>query len=123
MDASMVSRYIRAAEVLDDLKDSEKRPTNEGQCRELGKLTPEQRHQVWGKVIESKKKPTGRLIKETAKELGFLEKPEVEENVKAPPKEETVLIKFAQTVDALSLLTEIVGRACPNICVNAQTRC
>ena len=111
MDASRVSHYIKAAEVLEDLKDSEKLPTNEGQCRVLGKLTTEQRQKVWAKVLESDEKPTGRLIKETAKELGFMEKPDGE--VEAPPKEVTFISDFAETVNALHSLVEIVGEFDP----------
>tara|TARA_R110002096_G_scaffold159345_1_gene325162 strand:+ start:149 stop:928 length:780 start_codon:yes stop_codon:yes gene_type:complete len=112
MDASKVSHYIKAAGVITDLKDCEKKPTNEGQCRVLGRLsTSDERREVWTKVLESEEKPTGRLIQKVAQEAGLLSKPDVE--AEAPQKERNVLADIASTVNALAFVSENVGQIEP----------
>lgn len=68
-----VSRFIKAAEVVADLKELKlPLPSNGGQCRELGVLDTKQRRDVWKKVHQSEKKPTAQLIRKVATEAGYL---------------------------------------------------
>src|SRR5690606_988331 len=50
-------------------------PTNDGQCRVLGQVKPDNRIELWSSVLDSKKKPTAALIRQTAIEKGYLKPP------------------------------------------------
>ena len=51
LSQSEVSRYVRAAEVLENLKDFGTQPENEGQARVLGRLAPERQREVWKRSL------------------------------------------------------------------------
>ncbi|QDU80514.1 hypothetical protein Pla110_22440 [Polystyrenella longa] len=106
MDAGTVSHYIKAASVIVDLDHFESRPTNEGQCRVLGKLLTEERRAVWEKVLESDEKATGRHIKEIATRMGFIDLPKREP---APPQEMPFIEAMVYTTEAIRYLSSRIN--------------
>lgn len=90
LDYSQVSRLINAAEVVENLKSLKiPLPSNDGQCRILALLKPEEQKRVWQEVIESGEKPTARLIAKIAKLTNEKEDEEEEEEGEEflPPKD------------------------------------
>lgn len=99
LSQSEVSRYVRAAEVLENLKGFETQPENEGQARVLGRLVPERQREVWKEVVEKGERLSAKLIEQVAGlHHGTVTGDEQED---APPKEETTLRLFAEVVIAL----------------------
>lgn len=105
MDTFQACRMIRAATVVADLEEAgcETLPANDGQCRVLGRMNPEQRVQLWKKVCRKKSvKPTAKIIEAEAKEMGFIEAPKgavVEE-----PEEPTVAVDLGRVLNSLKVL-------------------
>lgn len=99
LSQSEVSRYVRAAEVLENLKDFGTQPENEGQARALGRLAPDRQREVWKEVVEKGERISAKLIEQVA---GLHHGTKIaEEQEDAPPKEATTLRIFAGAVDAL----------------------
>jgi len=102
-----VSRFIKAAEVVSELKELNlPLPTNGGQCRILGSLDTQQRKDVWKQVLQSEKKPTARLINEVATEAGYLTAPPIPNKETAPLKEKgnylSTFIKMATSMEVFA---------------------
>jgi hypothetical protein len=99
LSQSEVSRYVRAAEVLENLKDFGTQPENEGQARVLGRLAPDRQREVWKEVVDKGERISAKLIEQVAGlHHGTVT---AEEQEDAPPKEATTLRLFAQAVEAL----------------------
>lgn len=101
-----VSRFIKAAEVIEDLKGiTDILPSNGGQCRVLGRLETEQRKAIWKLVLDSKAKPTSGLIEKKAREAGYIKANETDKQP-APPKEGPTfvsnLIMVAQSIECFA---------------------
>jgi len=91
MDDTMSLRYRQAGEVLTHLKDEAKKPSNEGQCRELKNLGKEDCVAIWQRIVKAADK-SGKTI--TA---GMIAK-EVEKAAKKDDGEKNVSF-VAQTTD------------------------
>lgn len=103
-----VSRFIKAAEVVADLKELKiPLPSNGGQCRELGILDTKQRREVWKKVLQGDKKPTAQLIRKVATKAGYLTAPPIPIKEQSPLKEkENYLSTFIRVATSMENFTE-----------------
>ena len=103
-----VSRFIKAAEVVADLKELNlPLPSNGGQCRVLGILDSEQRREVWNRVLQGEKKPTAQLIQEVATKAGYLTAPRIPTKEHSPLKEKRdYLSTFIQVATSMEVFAE-----------------
>lgn len=105
-----VSRFIKAAEVVADLKELNlPLPSNGGQCRVLGILDSKQRREVWNRVLQGEKKPTAQLIQEVATKAGYLTAPPIPTKEAPPLKEKgNYLSTFIQVATSMEVFAESV---------------